>query len=331
MSKPGWLLCCLVTEPSSASGTTPSARPSLPTLVEQGRGGMLLFGITPPKTSTTVEDRARIAGITLQRLAHLDLDGLLLYDIDDESDRVTDDRPFPYLSTIDPAAYYVDHLGAWHKPVVLYRSVGKYGPDQLGAWLDQTDPSQQLGVFVGACSRDHVVRTTLRQAQQLRADRQPDLALGAVMITERHTTRGDEHLRMLAKEEAGCSFFVSQVIYDIDGTRSVLSDYFYACAERGIAPRTVIFTLAMCGSRRTLDFVQWLGVQVPRWLQNDLRYTDDPLHVSYAHCLHAAEDLAAFCRRLGIPYGFNVESVAIRKAEIEAAVELAGNLRPLLR
>ena len=319
-----------MTETAAASRTASSERPTLPALVKDGRGGMLLFGITPPKSSTTVEDRARIASVTLQRLAPLDLDGLVLYDIDDESDRIADDRPYPYLSTIDPADYYADHLGAWHKPVVLYRSVGKYGPDQLGAWLEQTDSSRQLGVFVGACSRDHVVRTTLRQAQQLRVERRPGLGLGAVMITERHTARGDEHLRMLAKQEAGCTFFVSQVIYDIDGTRSVLSDYLYACRERGVAPRPVIFTLAMCGSLKTLSFLQWLGVQVPRWLQNDLTHAGDPLAVSYQHCLHAAEDLAAFCRRLGIPYGFNVESVAIRKAEIEAAVQLAGDLRPLL-
>jgi len=136
---------------------------------------------------------------------------------------------------------------------------------------------------------------------------------------------------MLAKQDAGCSFFVSQVIYDFDGTRSVLSDYHYACRDRGVAPRPVIFTLAVCGSLKTLSFLQWLGVRVPRWLQNELTYADDPLAVSLQHCLHGAEDLASFCRRLGIPYGFNVESVAIRKAEIEAAVDLAGQLRPLLQ
>lgn len=320
----------LVAETAAASRLALGNRPPLPALVKEGRGGMLLFGITPPKTSTTVEDRTRIAGLTLQRLSPLDLDGLVLYDIDDESDRVADDRPFPYLSTVDPAVYYADHLTAWDKPVVLYRSVGKYGPDQLGSWLERADPGRQLGVFVGAPSRDHPVRTTLRQAQQLRADRRPEFGLGAVMITERHTAHGDEHLRMLAKQEAGCTFFVSQVIYDIDGTRSVLSDYLYACRERAIEPRPVIFTLAMCGSLKTLAFLQWLGVRVPRWLQNELTYADDPLPVSYQHCLHAADDLAAFCRRLGIPYGFNVESVAVRKTEIEAAVELAGNLRPLL-
>ena len=306
------------------------ARPSLDVLVDEGRGGILLFGITPPRSSTSPADRARIADLTLERLAPLDLDGLVLYDIDDESDRVAEERPFPYLPTADPARFYTEHLGAWTRPVIVYRSVGKYGADELGCWLDELDPRRQLGVFVGPSSGSKPVRTTVRQAQELRQRRRPELTLGAVMITERHTARGDEHRRMLAKQDAGSAFFVSQVVYDVDGTKSVLSDYHYACRERALAPRPVILTLSVCGSDKTLAFLQWLGVRVPRWLQNELRHCDDPLRVSYEQCLTGAESLAAFCRHLGLPYGFNVESVSIRRAEIEAAVDLAGRLRPLL-
>ena len=310
--------------------TESPARPPLEVLITERRGGILLFGVTPPKVSTSPADRDRIAGLTLQRLAPLDLDGLILYDIDDESDRVADDRPFPFLSTVDPAQYYAENLGEWSKPVIVYRAVGKYGADQLSDWMDAADPARELSVFVGASSTSKRVRTTLKEAHRLRSGRRPELTLGAVMITERHAGRGDEHLRMLAKQEAGCDFFVSQVVYDVDGTKSVLSDYFYACRDRGVEPRPVVFTLAVCGSLKTLSFLQWLGIQVPAWLRNELTYAEDPLPVSFGHCLHGAEDLAAFCRRLGIPYGFNVESVAIRRAEIEAAVELAGHLRPLL-
>jgi hypothetical protein len=39
----------------------------------------------------------------------------------------------------------------------------------------------------------------------------------------------------------------------------------------------------------------------------------------------------AFCRRLGVPFGLNVESVSIRKVEIEAAVRLAARLGAELR
>jgi hypothetical protein len=34
----------------------------------------------------------------------------------------------------------------------------------------------------------------------------------------------------------------------------------------------------------------------------------------------------SFCRRLGVPFGISVESVSIRKLEIEASVRLAGRL-----
>ncbi|HEX6713533.1 MAG TPA: hypothetical protein VF066_09105 [Thermoleophilaceae bacterium] len=35
----------------------------------------------------------------------------------------------------------------------------------------------------------------------------------------------------------------------------------------------------------------------------------------------------AYCRTLGVPFGINVESVSIRRVEIEAAVHLAYELR----
>ena len=86
----------------------------------------------------------------------------------------------------------------------------------------------------------------------------------------------------------------------------------------------------MCGSAKTLAFLKWLGVGVPRWLENSLLHADDTLAESYEHCLANARDLIAFCRRLGMPFGFLVESVSIRKVEIEASVALAGELNGLL-
>jgi hypothetical protein len=38
----------------------------------------------------------------------------------------------------------------------------------------------------------------------------------------------------------------------------------------------------------------------------------------------------AFCRTLGVPFGINVESVSIRRVEIEASVRLARQLRTQL-
>ncbi|MFF4754193.1 methylenetetrahydrofolate reductase [Streptomyces sp. NPDC002514] len=241
--------------------------------VADADSGVLLFGITPPRLSNTPERIREITAATLARLESLDVDGLALYDIDDESDRNPAQRPFPYLPTIDPAVYHADYLGKWNRPVVVYRCVGKYSQTELRTWLRTADADRLLGVFVGASSKGKAVRTGLSEAQDLRRDVRPDLLLGGVAITE----RPEEHLRLVAKQVAGCAYFISQVIYSADAAKSMVSDYYYACRERDLEPRPVLLTLSVCGSVKTLAFLQWLGVDVPRWLENSLRHADDTL------------------------------------------------------
>ncbi|WP_262852555.1 methylenetetrahydrofolate reductase [Mumia quercus] len=287
---------------------------------------LLLFAVTPPRLTVGPERAQEIADLTRKRLVPLSLDGLVLYDIDDESERNPEERPFPFLPTMDPADFLAEHLEDWNTPVVVYRAVGKYDESELRAWLEAQDADRALTVFVGASSRHLEPATSLVRAQELRAQARPDLLLGGVAIPERHTRRGDEHLRLVAKQEAGCSFFVTQVVYDTNAAKNLVSDYREECARRGLEPVPIVFTFSVCGSLKTLEFLGWLGVDVPRWIQNDLRSADDTLRASYEHALGAARDLIAYCRRVGVPFGVNVESVSIRRAEIEASVELAQEL-----
>lgn len=299
--------------------------------ISEREGELLFFAVTPPRQATSPERAQEIADVTAERLGRLELDGLVLYDIDDESDRNRQERPFPFLPTMDPADYLAQHLVDWNLPAVVYRAVGKYAEPDLRSWLESQDPERVLSVFVGASSRDKQVATSLPRAQELRSEARPDLLLGGVAIPERHTRSGEEHLRLLAKQEAGCSFFVSQVVYDLNAAKNLVSDYRYACAERGVAPVPIVFTFSVCGSLKTLEFLQWLGVDVPRWIQNELRHAEDTLEASFTQALATARGLIDFCRHLGVPFGLNVESVSIRRAEIEASVELADRLQRELR
>ena len=294
--------------------------------IADGQGEFLLFALTPPRRATSAERAQEIADATLQRLAPLDLDGLVLYDITDESDRNPDERPFPFLPTMDPAAYLSRHLDRWTKPVVVYRSVGQYPESILRSWLEAQDPDRCLSVFVGASSREQATETSLARAQEIRAATTPELLLGGVAIPERHVRSGQEHLRMLAKQDAGCSFFVTQVVYDVNAAKDLVSDYHYECVDRGVAPVPIVFTFSVCGSMKTLEFLRWLGVDVPRWIQNDLRHAADTLEASFEQALAMARELVGYCRRLGVPFGLNVESVSIRRAEIESSVSLAAHL-----
>ncbi|MFN8168451.1 MAG: 5,10-methylenetetrahydrofolate reductase [Candidatus Nanopelagicales bacterium] len=299
-------------------------------LLQRAESGVLLYGITPPRRDTAPERVDEIARATLARLDSVGIDGLIVYDVDAEADRAPDARPFPFTPMLDPADYVDQHLSAWAGPVVVYRAVGKYTEAELGRWLSDADTDRVLGVLVGAASRHQPVTTRLADAYRLHAglERRPDI--GGVCIAERHVGTREEHRRMLSKQADGCTFFVSQVCYDLDHTRDLLSDYLYACQDEGLEPRPVVVTLAPCGSAKTLEFMSWLGIEVPHWLSTELARSHDPLELSYDQCLANARALVRFCRRLGLPFGINVESLTNRKVEIEASVELAREIRRLL-
>ena len=91
-----------------------------------------------------------------------------------------------------------------------------------------------------------------------------------------------------------------------------------------------MWTLSVCGSLRTLEFLDWLGVHVPRWMQRDLHRSEDTLAASMTHARVVGLDVITYCQRLGIPVAVNVESVSTRRVEIEAAIQLATTVRSVL-
>ena len=99
--------------------------------IAQGQGEFLLFALTPPRLATDRERAQEIADATAARLRPLGLDGLILYDIDDEAERNPAERPFPFMPTLDPADYLANHLETWPTPVIVYRAVGKYAPEDF--------------------------------------------------------------------------------------------------------------------------------------------------------------------------------------------------------
>ena len=112
------------------------------------------------------------------------------------------------------------------------------------------------------------------------ADASPICCSGASRSPSGTPAAGDEHLRLIAKQEAGCSFFVTQVVYDVNAAKNLVSDYRYECAARGLEPVPIVFTFSVCGSTEDPGVPRWLGVDVPRWIQNDLRHADDTLEAS---------------------------------------------------
>jgi 5,10-methylenetetrahydrofolate reductase len=106
---------------------------------------------------------------------------------------------------------------------------------------------------------------------------------------------------MLAKQDHGCRFFITQSVYDAGSTKSLLSDYAWSLRTSGRSPIPVVLTFSPCGSVRTLEFMKWLGISFPRWLENELRHSADTLERSVDLCERVFTDVQDYAREKGLP------------------------------
>jgi hypothetical protein len=294
--------------------------------VDRSLTGIRLYGIAPPKLASDAERVREIAARQVDRVRMLAPDGLVVYDIQDEPGRGGEARPFPFLPTIDPEVYAHEGLADLAIPKIVYRCVGARPREVFSSWIDavRTGGDRRFGVLVGA-QRGGSPGLKLAEAYAL-ARAAPNLVLGGIAIAERHAAKEDEHNRMLAKQNRGCRFFITQSVYDASSTKSLLSDYALELQASGGSPVPVVLTFSPCGSVRTLELMKWLGISFPRWLENELRHSSDTLQRSVDLCESVFSDVQEYARDKQLPIGVNVESVSIRKAEIDASVELYGRL-----
>lgn len=295
------------------------------------KSGLLLYGITPPKINTEDDKMILIANKQIERLKDIDIDGLILYDIQDESSRTDSPRPYPFMPTLSPDDYSNIFLKELRIPKIIYKSVGKYTSDEFKNWISKNEESIDCTVFVGTPSKYQDTILSLNEAYKIKQELNSSILMGGVTIPERHRKKGDEHIRLYSKIDKGCNFFISQCVYSLDNTKDFMSDYYYSSIDNNRELFPIIFTLTPCGSLKTLQFMEWLGIDIPKWLHNDLKHSKDILSKSIDICKTITTELLEYNVNKNIPIGFNIESVAIRKEEIEASIELAKDIKALIK
>ncbi|WP_372881381.1 methylenetetrahydrofolate reductase [Psychromonas sp.] len=294
--------------------------------------GVYFIGTTPPKQDTAIELVAGIADKLLNRLNEIDYDGLIVYDIQDETSRIDKPRPFPFKYTHDSRLYSKILHDKSAKPVITYKSVSQRDGADFSRWL--SDAWHQFSVrdivLVGSPSSTGDIKLSLADAYQTVEDHNLDFHLGGVAIAERHANKGDEHLRMIAKDAQGCEFFISQAVYNAQATIDMLTRYAMECKQQGKKARRVVLTFSPCGSAKTLEFIEWLGISVPEATSLRILQSENPLKESLLISQNNFEQILQACLPLGIPLGLNIESLTNRKEEIDAAILLFKLLKATL-
>lgn len=296
--------------------------------IKQNSPAILLYGFTPPSIDTDSKKVEQIAATQLLRLVNSRLDGLVIYDLQDEKERNKDKRTFDFKDTLEPLNYYKKFFSSKYQ-AVIYKAVSKYAPETLADFLGQNN--EIISVFVGSSSKNDMPKTHLNDAYKLKAKNAPNIVLGGICIPERHISKGDEHLRVGQKISAGCEFFITQAVYNINNAKHFLSDYAKLCVSNDTKKVPIIFTFTPCGDAKTLSFMRWLGIDVPKYFEQRLMHSSNPVEMSVKTSFDMFCELYHYGKELGISVGANIESISRKKIEIEASIALLDTISDFIK
>lgn len=296
------------------------------------RASVLLYGTTPPRAGSAEPVVRSAAERLAERLQSLPLDGVVVYDIQDESGRTQVPRPFAFTGTVDPRIYSRTLSGLTGKPAINYKCVGTFDEAGWNQWLAETaaDYGVEFLSIVGRPTSGVRYPLSLSRAIRLATGHPANFTVGGVVIAERHTAERSEAARMLAKTLEGCGYFISQTVYHASSTEHLLRDYLRDCRGAGVEPRRVVLTFSPAGRERTFDFLRWLGVQIPAETSRAILGAARPLAKSIEVCRANLRRILEPDYSAGIPLGINVESVSIHRDEIDASIDLFHALKEVL-
>ena len=135
-----------------------------------------------------------------------------------------------------------------------------------------------------------------------------DVFCGGITIPSRKM----ESERLLRKGSNGIEFFTSQVLYDSVKTKKMLKYYNDICKRNNVLPRRILLSFAPVSSQENINFLKWLGVEIPQ--ETEKRLKQDNRRMSEESLKIASEilnDILNNNKELGItvPIGLNIEHI----------------------
>jgi hypothetical protein len=145
-------------------------------------------------------------------------------------------------------------------------------------------------------------------------------------------SRPHEAERTFTKTLSGARFATTQILFDTDSLKGLLTEYDQLCREFEVAPLAVLISIAPISDIHDLEFVRWLGAEVPDVVEESL-FSHDPEAAkdrSIDIAVKVWKETASFCRKnaIRVPLGLNIEQVSHHN--LDAAVEMAERISAVL-
>lgn len=155
-----------------------------------------------------------------------------------------------------------------------------------------------------------------------------DIFCGGIAIPSRQK----ESKNLIKKADHGSEFFTTQVLYDSKNIVKMIDHYQTRCDELNTFPRRLLLSFAPVSSQKNIDFLKWLGVEIPveteRYLQGRPgSMIERSLDVAIEVLNDTLNSISE--KNLKVPIGLNVEH--IMSYNFQASVEMLQELARIYR
>ena len=145
-------------------------------------------------------------------------------------------------------------------------------------------------------------------------------------------SREKESLNLIEKSTNGSEFFTTQVLYDSSKLIKMISHYQKRCDEQNTFPRRLLLSFAPVSSKKNIDFLKWLGVEIPSVTESFLNENENNMvERSMEISVGVLEETLSFLNenKIVVPIGLNVEH--IMSYNFQSSIEMLQELARIYR
>ena len=202
-------------------------------------------------------------------------------------------------------------------------------------WIHETYSKYEIDnlIIVGGESSKQkypgpTVNESLEKISQDNRRRENSILCGGICIPSRRK----ESKNLIRKSECGAEFFTTQVLCDSGNVIKMIKNYQERCDKVNTFPRRILLSFAPVSSQKNIDFLKWLGVEIPKDTERYLNgrpgaMTERSLDVA----IEVLNEILDFINNnsLKVPVGLNVEH--IMSYNFQSSVEMLQELANIYR
>ena len=266
-------------------------------------------------------------------LSQTHIDAINIPEVHDEIGR--GDRPVTNQKRGEPREFGMllqDIVGI---EAIINRVVVHESYDEQIRWMEETNTTYEIEnmIIVGGESSkvDYPGPTVNEMLQTISRGYNSnggDIFCGGIAIP----SRKDESKNLIRKSEHGSEFFTTQVLYNAENIIKMINNYQSRCNELDTFPRRILLSFAPVSSQKNIEFLKWLGVEIPDDTERYLKgrpgsMTERSLDVA-VEVLNEVLDFITV-NNLKVPVGLNVEH--IMSYNFQSSVEMLQELARIYR